>query len=180
MAILAPSWPILATTCCQLGPSCVHLGSIFAPTSPKISTRSRQKSQEGSPETPKPPRRSPEGSRTAPGTRIFMVWGSISDLIFHFFLQSLLQFFWRLREWVTSNLRRLFIDLETFSPTSQSSNSSWPPCLKFGMVAALPFDIRSKFIIKVCLYIYKSHALLSSSKDRIAYKKHSSSSTVAL
>ena len=131
MAILAPSWPILATTCCQLGPSCVHLGSIFAPTSPKISTRSRQKSQEGSPETPKPPRRSPEGSRTAPGTRIFMVWGSISDLIFHFFLQSLLQFFWRLREWVTSNLRRLFIDLETFSPTSQSSNSSWPPCLKF-------------------------------------------------
>ena len=131
MAILAPSWPILAATCCQLGPSCVHLGSIFAPTSPKISTRSRQKSQEGSPETPKPPRRSPEGSRTAPGTRIFMVWGSISDLIFHFFLQSLLQFFWRLREWVTSNLRRLFIDLETFSPTSQSSNSSWPPCLKF-------------------------------------------------
>ena len=121
MAILAPSWPILAATCCQLGPSCVHLGSIFAPTSPKISTRSRQKSQEVPPETPRPPRGSPEGSRTAPGTRIFMVWGSISDLIFHFFLQSLLQFFWRLREWVTSNLRRLFIDLETFSPTSQSS-----------------------------------------------------------
>ena len=84
MAILALSWPILAATCCQLGPSCVHLGSIFAPTSPKISTRSRQKSQEGSPETPKPPRRSPEGSRTAPGTRIFMVWGSILDLILRF------------------------------------------------------------------------------------------------
>ena len=40
MAILAPSWPILGATCCQLGPSCVHLGPIFAPTSPKISTKS--------------------------------------------------------------------------------------------------------------------------------------------
>ena len=40
MTILAPSWPILDATCCQLGPSCVHLGPIFAPTSPKISTKS--------------------------------------------------------------------------------------------------------------------------------------------
>ena len=40
MVILALSWPILGATCCQLGPSCVHLGPIFAPTSPKISTKS--------------------------------------------------------------------------------------------------------------------------------------------
>ena len=30
MAILVLSWPILDATCCQLGPSCVHLGPIFA------------------------------------------------------------------------------------------------------------------------------------------------------
>ena len=30
MAILAPSWPILGATCCQLGPSCVHLRPNFA------------------------------------------------------------------------------------------------------------------------------------------------------
>ena len=63
MAILAPSWPILGATCCQLGPSCVHLGPIFAPTSPKISAKSRQKSQEAPPETPRPP----TGRQRAPG-----------------------------------------------------------------------------------------------------------------
>ena len=90
--VLAPSWPILGATCCQLGPSWVHLRPSFAPTSPKISTKSRQKPQEALPYLPRPPRGSPNGSRIAPGAPISMVSELILDLFLKFFLQSLLLF----------------------------------------------------------------------------------------
>ena len=77
MVILALSWPILGASCCQLGPSWAHLGPSFAPTLPKISTTSRQKPQEAHPDLPRPPRGSRNGSRIAPGARIFMVLGPI-------------------------------------------------------------------------------------------------------
>ena len=84
-----PSWRYHGPSWAQLAANFAHLAPIFAPTSPKISTTSRQKPQEAPPDTPRSPRGSPKSSRAVPGARIFMVLGSISDLIFLSFFFTL-------------------------------------------------------------------------------------------
>ena len=98
MVILALSWPILGPTCCQLGPSWLHLRQ----KSPPNRARNLKK-------RPQTPQDHPEGRQRAPGQpwgSQFHGFGVDFGLIFAGFSFSLSFYF------------------------------SWPPCLKFGTVAA--------------------------------------------
>ena len=79
------SWRYHGPSWTQVAANLAHLGLSFAPTLPKISTTSRQKLQEAPPDLPRPPRGSRNGSRIAPGARMFMVSGSMLELFFQAF-----------------------------------------------------------------------------------------------
>ena len=81
MVILALSWPILGPTCCQLDPSCVHLGPIFAKNLHQIAPGISR----SAPRHPKTTQRVAKGLQDSPGAQMFMVLGSILDLIFQAF-----------------------------------------------------------------------------------------------
>ena len=81
MVILALSWPILGPTCCQLGPSWLHLGPIFAKNLHQIASGISR----SAPRHPKTTQRVAKGLQDSPGAQIFMVSGSILDLIFQVF-----------------------------------------------------------------------------------------------
>ena len=87
------SWRYHGPSWAQLAANLAHLVPILGPSSPKISTKSRQESQEAPPDTPRPPRGSPKGSRTALGLKFSWFWGRFWTYFFRFFLQSLLLFF---------------------------------------------------------------------------------------
>ena len=121
---LLPTWPILRPSWAHLRPNFAKNLHQIAPEISRSAPRDSKTTQEV---------RSPEGSRTAPGTRIFMVWGSISDLIFQFFLQSLLQFFMASRPQIQGTWRlgaRSALDnsiLSTFWWGVDVMAKSWKP-----------------------------------------------------
>ena len=51
---MAPSWPILDATCCQLGPNFAHPALIFAPVCGEIHRKSRPGRQRAPPDLPGP------------------------------------------------------------------------------------------------------------------------------
>ena len=80
MAILALTWPILGATCCQLGSNLAHVAPIFAPMSPK-------KSSKIAPQPPKTPQDAPRPSKTPPDTD-FLRFSTPPDLDFHRFFSN--------------------------------------------------------------------------------------------
>ena len=80
MAILALTWPILGATCCQLGSNLAHVAPIFAPMSPK-------KSSKIAPQPPKTPQDAPRPSKTPPDTD-FLRFSTPPDFDFHRFFSN--------------------------------------------------------------------------------------------
>ena len=133
---MAPSWPILVATCCQLGPNFGHLAPIFAPTCAEIPRKSRPGRQEPLQDSPRRLQGPVLWILLTSGASFFMISDPFQTLINKLLQQARLPGKCTRKAPTFFNLYEIGADSETLF-ASESEIQLWLYCTSFK--AIIPF-----------------------------------------